>query len=99
MHGTDTGRSSALPEVATTSSAPTVATPPFVAQVVPLRRDVTYDHKTQTARMPVEVQFADGSTVRTDLLMNPSQLHAASIQIERAITTREAARFSPLGPL
>ncbi|MFF3979699.1 hypothetical protein [Streptomyces sp. NPDC001828] len=48
--------------------------------------------------MPVEIQFVDGSTVRTEMVLNPSQLHAAGIQIERAILAREAARFRPSGP-
>ncbi|MFF3693226.1 hypothetical protein [Streptomyces sp. NPDC002221] len=90
-HGTEAG------DVPPAPSGP-IASWPSVHQVVPLRRDTAYDLETDKARMPVEIQFADGSTVRTEMILNPSQLHAAGVQIERAILTREAAHFHPSGP-
>ncbi|WP_188273776.1 hypothetical protein [Streptomyces sp. CBMA152] len=82
--------STAASEVTPVTSAPVFT--PMVAQVVPLRRDTAYAPKTGVARMPVEVQFRDGTTVRTDLVMSGSQLYAANIQTGRAVEARESAR-------
>ncbi|MEU2950918.1 hypothetical protein ACIOUE_07125 [Streptomyces xanthochromogenes] len=99
MRGTGTGRTSTAPEVTGSTPAGEVlqATSPSVtvrlpvARAVPLRRDATYDAAGDVVRMPVEVQFLDGSTVRTELVLNGPQLYAGYIQLERAVAARETA--------
>ncbi|MFE0683458.1 hypothetical protein ACFW17_21935 [Streptomyces sp. NPDC058961] len=100
MRGTGTGRTNLASEVTASTVAsqvlpatfPPVTVRPPVTRVVPLRRDTVYDQESETARMPVEIQFADGTTARTELVLNPSQLYAADVQMERAIRARETAR-------
>ncbi|MGQ4389892.1 hypothetical protein [Streptomyces sp. SAS_270] len=64
----------------------------FVQHVTPAGRDVRYDAASGEVALPVSVHFRDGSTVRTDLLLEPSQVLVFGMQVERAIQLREKAR-------
>jgi hypothetical protein len=64
----------------------------FVQHVSPAGRDVRYDAASGEATLPVSVHYPDGSTVDTDLLLEPSQVLAFGMQVERAVQLREKAR-------
>ncbi|WP_372408850.1 hypothetical protein [Streptomyces luteireticuli] len=65
---------------------------PMVECVVPLQRDARYDHAAERTRMAVEVRFRDGRAFRTELVLDPGQMHAAAVQLDRAIAARGRAR-------
>ncbi|MCC3770566.1 hypothetical protein [Streptomyces sp. UNOC14_S4] len=64
----------------------------IVDRVVLIQRDARYDHASEETRLAVEVHLRDGSTVRTELVLEPAQLYAVGIQVERALSARERAR-------
>ncbi|MGI5339686.1 hypothetical protein ACQEVS_20995 [Streptomyces sp. CA-181903] len=64
----------------------------MVDRVVLMQRDARYDHATEETRFAVEVRLRDGGAVRTELILEPGQLYAVALQVERAMAARERAR-------
>ncbi|MFE3251050.1 hypothetical protein [Streptomyces sp. NPDC059209] len=102
MHCTGTGGTSSPDEanrIIAADQLPHAAAPAAVlgtvSLVVPLDRDITYDHREEQARMTVDVILGDGSTRRAELVLNPPQMYATAVKLGRAIGVRED--FRPVG--
>ncbi|MGW1072311.1 hypothetical protein [Streptomyces sp. NPDC002537] len=64
----------------------------MIDRVVLMQQDARYDHDLEEARLPVEVRLRGGDAIRTELVLDPGQLYAVAIQVERALSARERAR-------
>lgn len=85
----ESAQSATAPEASEHTSRPTT---PIVQGLALLDKDPRYDRRTGHATLSVDVCFLDGTKTTAKLELNPSRVQLLSIQLERAIALREAAR-------
>ncbi|MEU5236984.1 hypothetical protein ACH4UR_05810 [Streptomyces lydicus] len=85
----ESAQSATTPAASERVSRPTT---PIVQGLALLDKDPRYDRRTGHAALLVDVCFLDGTKTTTKLELDPGRVQLLSIQLERAIALREAAR-------
>lgn len=85
----DSAQGPTSPEDSGTTTRPTV---PIVRGLALLDKDPRYDRRTGHTVLPFDVYFLDGTKATATLELDPGRVLLLSIQLERAIALREAAR-------
>ena len=62
-----------------------------VMHVTPQKRDVMYDARASQGGLPVTVQYDDGGTAESLLVLDPSQLELYHYQVGRILAMRDEA--------
>ncbi|MEU6755332.1 hypothetical protein [Streptomyces sp. NPDC046685] len=61
----------------------------MIGYATPNQSDITYDHDTQRASIPITLHHLDETTESTTLVVTPGQVELFHSQLSRAIELRE----------